>query len=184
MTPFPGVVLSRECARALGGFDPAWGPLADYEFWYRVSQYGKIVFVDAPAAFYRVSDTQWTSHAWPQMLRLTLQLRRKIAREQFPRHPRWGKWVARFFTLRNARGYFRRYGVRTASDSGTAPASDALNFMQHFRRLQALPLNWLPSGWVWASVRLLTLWETRREASAHRVYPRGVERKLPTERHA
>ena len=158
MTPFPGVVLSRACVQALGGFDPAWGPLADYEFWYRVSQYGEIVFIDHPGAFYRVSEGQWTARVWPQMLRRTLQLRRQIAREQFPEYPRWGKWVARFFTLRNGRSYFRRYGTGAANSEPTSSGAPAARVIAQFRQLQRMPFHWLPSGWVWASVRLMTWW--------------------------
>src|SRR5581483_5388464 len=36
MSPFPGVLVRRDLALRLGGFDGRrWGPLADYEFWYR-----------------------------------------------------------------------------------------------------------------------------------------------------
>ena len=188
MTPFPGVLLSRECVRALGGFDPKWGALADYEFWYRVSGYGKLIFVDVPAAFYRVSDEQWTSRAWPEMLGQTLRLRHQIAREQFPHYPRLGKWVARFFTLRNARSYFRRYGVGPSTESAAVATkggpTDAITLTHRFQRLQRQPLSWLPSGWVWALVRLLTVWEQRRGQSANRTLPRRFKLGLQKKRHA
>jgi glycosyltransferase involved in cell wall biosynthesis len=190
MTPFPGVLLSGECARALGGFDSGWGALADYEFWYRVSGYGKIICVEVPAAFYRESAEQWTTRAWPEMLRQALRLRRQIAREQFPLYPRWGKWTARFFTLRNAHAYFRRYGLgsskglSTAATMGGATDASTLALVRRFQRLQRLPLSWLPSGWVWASVRLMTLWERRRSRSANRTLPRRFKIGLHNERHA
>lgn len=63
MTPFPGVLMRREVAMRLGGFDAAWGPLADYEFWYRLACAGPVRVVDAVGAFYRQSPEQWTANA-------------------------------------------------------------------------------------------------------------------------
>ncbi len=171
MTPFPGVVLARDCIEALGGFDAQWGPLADYEFWYRVAQYGKIEFIDTTAAFYRISDSQWTNQAWPQMLRRTLQLRRRIVREQFPAYPQLGKWLARFFTLRNGRSYFLRYGTGSLVE-------------KRFRHLRRIPLNWLPSGWVWAALRWLTFWQRRGHSRSHSEFPARKFSSPPIEKNA
>ncbi|HEX2099758.1 MAG TPA: glycosyltransferase, partial [Candidatus Synoicihabitans sp.] len=95
-TPFPGVLFPTELARRAGGFDASFGPLADYEFWYRLSGYGDIELLSTVAAFYRIAPGQWTGRAWPEMLRRTHLLRLQIAREQFPRHPRLARWLARF----------------------------------------------------------------------------------------
>lgn len=110
MTPFPGVMMRRDVALRLGGFDETWGPLADYEFWYRLACAGPVDVVQTVAAFYRVAPCQWTERVWTDMLRLTHLLRLKIAREQYPDHPRFGRWMARFFTSRNARCYAERFG--------------------------------------------------------------------------
>jgi glycosyltransferase involved in cell wall biosynthesis len=88
MTPFPGVLIRRQVATRLGGFDERWGPLADYEFWYRLACAGRVEVVRTVAAFYRVAPGQWTERVWGRMLGLTHLLRLKIAREQFPQHPR------------------------------------------------------------------------------------------------
>jgi hypothetical protein len=63
-------------------------------------------------------------------------MRLKIAREQFPDSPRFGRWLARFFTVRNARSYARRFPQRPAS-------------LDRALRLGRIPLSGLPSGWVW-----------------------------------
>lgn len=143
MTPFPGVLLRREVALALGGFDERWGPLADYEFWYRLARAGRVEVVRTRAAFYRVSPGQWTERQWGRMLRLAHLLRLRIAREQFPGSPRLGRWLARFFTARNAASYARRFQERPAS-------------LQRALRFSRMTGSGLPSGWVWAALRLLS----------------------------
>jgi len=140
MSPFPGVLIRRDAAMKLGGFDEAWGPIADYEFWYRLSCAGRIEVVGAVGAFYRVAPGQWTERIWKRMLRLTHLLRLRIAREQFPKTPALGRWAARFFTFRNARCYSKRFG----------PGASVL---QRCIRMGSMPLASLPSGWVWRALK-------------------------------
>ncbi|MEI8090416.1 MAG: glycosyltransferase [Opitutaceae bacterium] len=140
MTPFPGVLIRRELAQSLGGFSENAGPLADYEFWYRLSCAGRIEVMRTVAAFYRVADGQWTERAWPTMIRQTHLLRLRIAREQFPTTPRLGRWLARFFTYRNALSYAARFPQKPAS-------------LARALRLGAIPFARLPSGWVWGALK-------------------------------
>jgi glycosyltransferase involved in cell wall biosynthesis len=142
MTPFPGVLIRRDLAQQLGGFSEKAGPLADYEFWYRLACAGPIEVVREVAAFYRVADGQWTERAWPTMIRQTHLLRLRIAREQFPQSPRLGRWLARFFTYRNALSYAARFPQKPAS-------------LTRALRLGRIPFARLPSGWVWAALKLL-----------------------------
>lgn len=140
MTPFPGVLIRRDLALQLGGFSEKSGPLADYEFWYRLACAGRIEVVREVAAFYRVADGQWTESAWPTMIRQTHLLRLRIAREQFPQNSRLGRWLARFFTYRNALSYAARFPQKPAS-------------LTRALRLGAIPFARLPSGWVWAALK-------------------------------
>lgn len=142
MTPFPGVLIRRELAEKLGGFSEKAGPLADYEFWYRLACAGRIEVVREVAAFYRVADGQWTERAWPTMIRQTHLLRLRIAGEQFPKSPRLGRWLARFFTFRNALSYAARFPQKPAS-------------LARALRLGSIPFARLPSGWVWAALKRL-----------------------------
>lgn len=139
MTPFPGVLFPRALADDLGGFSAAQGPLADYDFWYRLAGAGRIRFLDTVGAFYRLDPAQWTTTAWPRMLRLAHLLRLRIAREQF-RSPAAGRWLARFFSYRDARSYARRFGGRPAA-------------LQRALRLGRIPGHRLPSGWVWLAIK-------------------------------
>jgi glycosyltransferase involved in cell wall biosynthesis len=140
MTPFPGVLFPRELGLKLGGFDERAGPLADYEFWYRLACAGRIEVVRTVGAFYRVAGDQWTARAWPVMLRQTHLLRLRIAREQLGARG-WGRWLARFFTYRNALAYAGRFPEKPAS-------------LVRALRFRRLPGSFLPSGWVWAALRL------------------------------
>jgi glycosyltransferase involved in cell wall biosynthesis len=142
MTPFPGVVFPRELALRLGGFDRAQGGTADHAFWYALAHAGRFVVVRHVAAFYRITPGQWTERAWPEMLRSLHVLRLRIAREQFPAAPRLGRWLARFYTARSARAYARRFAERPLT-------------LVRARRFEGIPGAWLPSGWVWAFLRLL-----------------------------
>lgn len=142
MTPFPGVVMSREVALRLGGFDAREGGLADYTFWYALACAGTIETLRVPAAFYRVSGGQWTEREWPVMLRRAHGFRLRVAREQLPSHRRLGRWLARFYTARMARSYARRFG-------GDSMA------LARARKLANIPFQRIPSGWVWALLKWL-----------------------------
>jgi glycosyltransferase involved in cell wall biosynthesis len=143
MSPFPGVLVRRDVALRLGGFDERWGPIADYEFWYRLGCAGRIEVIGAVGAFYRVAPGQWTERIWGRMLRLTHLLRLKIAREQFPDHPRASRWMARFFTYRNARCYRERFGRGT-------------EVLRRCLGLGRVPLSGVPAGWVWGALKFAT----------------------------
>jgi hypothetical protein len=140
MSPFPGVLMRRDVALRIGGFDESWGPLADYEFWYRLACAGRVEVVGAVAAFYRVAPGQWTERIWKRMLRQTHLLRLRIAREQFPASPRLGLWAARFFTFRNARCYGKRFGAGSS-------------VLARCMRLGSMPFTQLPSGWIWQALK-------------------------------
>lgn len=143
MTPFPGVVFPRELALRLGGFDPRQGSLADYAFWYELARAGRVEVLSETAAFYRLSEGQWTSREWPAMLRRAHLLRLRVAREQLPHHPQLGRWLARFFTGRMARSYERRFTEKPAILARTG-------------RFRHIPFGWLPSGWAWRFLQLLS----------------------------
>jgi glycosyltransferase involved in cell wall biosynthesis len=140
MTPFPGVLMRRSVALRLGGFDENWGPIADYEFWYRLACAGRIEVVRTVGAFYRVAPGQWTERTWARMLGLSHLLRLKIAHEQFPNSPRASRWLARFFTLGNAQCYARRFG------RGPAVLERCMRFGGGLRGL-------MPGGWAWAALK-------------------------------
>ena len=130
-----------QLALRLGGFDVRHGPLADYEFWYRLNCAGTVDVVRCVAAFYRRNPEQWTARTWPNMLRQVHLLRRQVAIDQLGRRP-LALWLARFYTGRDARAYGRRFPEKPA----------VLARALRFRRI---PLSFLPSGWVWRALQLV-----------------------------
>jgi hypothetical protein len=92
-------------------------------------------------AFYRKSDSQWTARDWPDMLRKVHLLRRRVAFQQLGRGP-LARWLARFFTSRDARSYSRRFPEKPAS-------------LQRALRFRRIPLSGMPSGWVWRMIKML-----------------------------
>jgi len=141
MTPFPGVVFSRELALRLGGFDAREGGIADYAFWYALARAGRVEVLPETAAFYRINEGQWTGREWPAMLRRAHLLRLRIAREQLPHRLCLGRWLARFYTHRMARAYARRFAEKPAA-------------LAHAARFRRQSFAWLPSGWVWKFLQL------------------------------
>jgi glycosyltransferase involved in cell wall biosynthesis len=54
-----GVVMRRDVALSIGGFDPSWFPIADYEFWCRwVASIGKIPIVSETVGLYRMRQNE------------------------------------------------------------------------------------------------------------------------------
>ncbi len=140
-TPFPGVLFPRELALRLGGFDVRHGPLADYEFWYRLNCSGAVEVVRTVAAFYRRNPEQWTARTWPSMLRQVHLLRRQVAIDQLGRRP-LALWLARFYSARDARAYGRRFPEKPA-------------ILARTRRFRRIPFSFLPSGWVWRALQIM-----------------------------
>ena len=167
MTPFPGVLVRRDVALRLGGFDEKWGPVADYEFWYRLGCAGRVEVVRAIGAFYRVAHGQWTESVWDRMLRLTHLLRLRIAAEQFPSHRRAGRWLARFFTSRNARCYAFRFPERPCA-------------LRRCLSLGREPFARIPSGWVWQVLRYVSKPGHPKDQLATRTHsPFGLRKPVP-----
>lgn len=54
-----GVVLDRAKAQAMGGFDPAWYPIADYEFWCRwAGKHGPLSITRRQVSLYRMRQNE------------------------------------------------------------------------------------------------------------------------------
>ncbi|AUQ40667.1 glycosyltransferase family 2 protein [Yersinia ruckeri] len=52
-----GIVMDREKALAISGFDVTWYPISDYEFWTRwIKNYGAIIYSSKKVGFYRYLD--------------------------------------------------------------------------------------------------------------------------------
>lgn len=66
---FPGVCFARELGTAPGGFRPDLGMSADYDFWARLANRGRIARSGVPLSFYRISGQQVSAEAIPRIAR-------------------------------------------------------------------------------------------------------------------
>jgi hypothetical protein len=54
-----GIVIRRDLALSIGGFDASWFPIADYEFWCRwVASVGKIPIIAQQVGLYRMRQNE------------------------------------------------------------------------------------------------------------------------------
>ncbi|NJO67969.1 MAG: glycosyltransferase family 2 protein, partial [Bacteroidetes bacterium] len=74
LTPFPGVVVRRDAALDLKGFNAPLYPISDFDFWFRLSKSYKVLFVDQKFAYYRTSPTQSTNTLVESMIKKSIPL--------------------------------------------------------------------------------------------------------------
>ncbi len=60
-TPFPGVLVKRDEAMRLGGFNTGLHPNADLDFWYRYTKDNPFFMVNQEMSYFRISSTQISS---------------------------------------------------------------------------------------------------------------------------
>jgi glycosyltransferase involved in cell wall biosynthesis len=75
--PFPGVLVKKDVALELGGFNSDLHPIADFDFWYRYTSRMKMFYANQPMSYYRISPTQSTNHLIDAMINNVYQYRLK-----------------------------------------------------------------------------------------------------------
>jgi len=60
--PFPGVLVKKDLALEIGGFNSDLHPIADFDFWYRYAKKMKMFYAKQEMSYYRISPTQSTNH--------------------------------------------------------------------------------------------------------------------------
>lgn len=73
--PFPGVLVNKDVAMELGGFNSDLHPIADFDFWYRYTNRMKMFYVNQMMSFYRISPSQSTNHLIDAMINHVYQYR-------------------------------------------------------------------------------------------------------------
>lgn len=66
--PFPGVLVNKDVALKIGGFNNELFPVADFDFWYRYSKEMPMIYIAEPMAFYRISASQSTNNMVTDMI--------------------------------------------------------------------------------------------------------------------
>ncbi len=81
LTPFPGVMVHRETALKLGGFDAMHYPMEDFDFWYRYCTKVPMLYVNQKFAYYRISPLQDTVDSVDVMINNVYTYRRRLIKE-------------------------------------------------------------------------------------------------------
>jgi len=82
LSPFPGVVFKREIGLKLNGFDVPLHPIADLDFWRRLTESATMLYVNQKLAYYRISPNQSTNRLIDDMINNVYRYRLKLARER------------------------------------------------------------------------------------------------------
>jgi glycosyltransferase involved in cell wall biosynthesis len=79
--PFPGVLVNKDVALKIGGFNNELFPVADFDFWYRYSMEMPMVYIAEPMAFYRISASQSTNNMVTDMINNIYEYRLKLIKK-------------------------------------------------------------------------------------------------------
>jgi len=79
--PFPGVLVKRDVALKIGGFNNKLFPIADFDFWYRYSREMPMVYIAQPMAFYRISPSQSTNSMVHDMINNIYEYRLRLIKQ-------------------------------------------------------------------------------------------------------
>ena len=79
--PFPGVLVNKDVALEIGGFNNELFPVADFDFWYRYSKKMPMVYIPQPMAFYRISASQSTNNMVTDMINNIYEYRLRLIKK-------------------------------------------------------------------------------------------------------
>lgn len=82
LSPFPGVVFKRELGLKLNGFDVPLHPIADLDFWRRLTENSVMLYIDQPLAYYRISPNQSTNRLIDDMINNVYTYRINLVRQK------------------------------------------------------------------------------------------------------
>lgn len=68
LSPFPGVTFNRELGLKLNGFNVPLHPIADLDFWRKLSENSTMLYIDQELAYYRISPNQSTNRLIDDMI--------------------------------------------------------------------------------------------------------------------
>lgn len=82
LSPFPGVVFKRELGLRVKGFDVPLHPIADLDFWRKLTENSTMLYVWQELAYYRISPNQSTNRLIDDMINNVYKYRLKLIRER------------------------------------------------------------------------------------------------------
>lgn len=79
--PFPGVLVNKDVAMKIGGFNNELFPVADFDFWYRYAMEMPMVYIPQQMAFYRISASQSTNNMVTDMINNIYEYRLRLIKK-------------------------------------------------------------------------------------------------------
>lgn len=79
--PFPGVLVKKDIALKIGGFNNELFPVADFDFWYRYSRETRVAYIPEDMAYYRISPSQSTNSMISDMINNIYEYRLRLIQE-------------------------------------------------------------------------------------------------------
>jgi glycosyltransferase involved in cell wall biosynthesis len=147
LSPFVGVTVNRDKALQLGGFNAALHPIADFDFWYRISNTAPMMYVNQMLAYYRISPTQSTNHLIDAMINNVYKYRMRLI-EQGPHNNFLTKLALETTRVYNIEFFKRAY------QNVVIPVS-FIN-MDRYERTRKLVRNKLINKVIWRYIRHLS----------------------------
>ncbi|MBN1598291.1 MAG: glycosyltransferase [Bacteroidales bacterium] len=82
LTPFPGVLFRTQLGLDINGFDVPLHPIADLDFWRRLTENSTMLFVNQKMAYYRISPNQSTNRLIDDMVNNVYKYRLNLIRKR------------------------------------------------------------------------------------------------------
>jgi glycosyltransferase involved in cell wall biosynthesis len=82
LSPFPGVVFNRDLGLKLNGFNASLFPIADLDFWKRLTENSIILHVNQVLTYYRISPDQSTFTVVDKMINNVYDYRLNLIKER------------------------------------------------------------------------------------------------------
>lgn len=154
LSPFVGVTINRDIALRISGFNVSLHPIADFDFWYRISNQSTMLFVEQMLAYYRISPTQSTNHLIDAMINNVYKYRLDLIRKG-----RHNNFLSRM-ALETSRVYNIEFFKNTYANV-EIPA-DFVNHKSYEKTRKIIRNKWI-NKIVWRYIRMLSFGDARKQ---------------------
>jgi glycosyltransferase involved in cell wall biosynthesis len=162
LSPFVGVTINRERALQLHGFNAGLHPIADFDFWYRLSASAPMLYVNQRLAYYRISPTQSTNHLIDAMINNVYRYRLRLIEQG-----RYNNFLT-MLALETSRVYNIEFFKKSYQD--VVIPEDFMNHDRYERTRKRIRNKWI-NKIVWRYIRCLSFGKANyyTDSSSHTI---------------
>lgn len=135
LSPFPGVLFRTELGLKLEGFNVPLHPIADLDFWRRLTENSKMLYVPEYMAYYRISPNQSTNNLIDDMVNNVYKYRLDLIRDRNVRNNIITRLAVEYVRLTNLKFFKSQYPHLNITQDYPNP-----NWMKFTKLLIKLPL--------------------------------------------